>query len=172
MVQLLDQAARCLVPGGALVVKVPKAISAYGSMKRCRNITHQVALTPSSVRQLVKLCGFADSAFREWGPQPHGLISTVRFVLGARHQSSHRISAVGADRIGQWRGLHGGHAVQVKIWLRPQHSRRHQKLFPKSSKPAADFSRDATNGSSRTNSVLPDSRFFPPRSMSWRVLGS
>jgi len=48
-VQLLDQAERCLVPGAALVVKVPKAISAYGSIRRCRNITYQVALTPNSV---------------------------------------------------------------------------------------------------------------------------
>lgn len=81
LVRLLEQAARCLKPGGALVAMVPNAISPYGSMTRYWDITHQNAFTPSSVRQLMHLCGFRDSAFREWAPRPHGLVSSVRYLL-------------------------------------------------------------------------------------------
>ena len=81
LVRLLEQASRCLAPHGSLVAMVPNAISAYGSMTRYWDITHQLSFTPSSVAQLMRLCGFRDCAFREWGPKPHGLISTVRYGL-------------------------------------------------------------------------------------------
>lgn len=93
LVTLLEQAARCLAPGGALTAMVPNAISGFGTMTRYWDITHQLAFTPSSVRQLMRLCGFRDCAFREWGPQPHGVVSTVRFVLwqGIRAATAFRL---------------------------------------------------------------------------------
>lgn len=81
LVRLLEQASRCLAPGGTLTAMVPNAISGYGSMTRYWDITHQLAFTPSSVRQLMRLCGFSDARFREWGPVPHNALSTLRYLL-------------------------------------------------------------------------------------------
>jgi SAM-dependent methyltransferase len=81
LVRLLEQASRCLVPGGTLTAMVPNAISGFGSMTRYWDITHQLAFTPSSVRQLMRLCGFGNALFREWAPVPHSVLSTVRYVL-------------------------------------------------------------------------------------------
>lgn len=81
LVQVLAQAHRCLRAGGTLVAMVPNAISIFGTMTRYWDITHCSAFTPSSVRQLMRLCGFDDAQFREWGPRPHGLVSTIRFLL-------------------------------------------------------------------------------------------
>ena len=81
LVAVLDEARRCLANGGELVAMVPNATSAYGSMTRYWDITHRQAFTPSSVIQLMRLCGFATAQFREWGPVPHGVPSAIRYVL-------------------------------------------------------------------------------------------
>ena len=71
-----------LKPGGTLVVMVPNATSPFGGMTRYWDFTHEIAFTPSSVRQLARLVGFkSDVEFRECGPIPHGLISGVRYLL-------------------------------------------------------------------------------------------
>jgi SAM-dependent methyltransferase len=81
LVEVLEQSQRVLAPGGALVAMVPNATSPFGGMTRYWDFTHFRAFTPSSVRQLTRLTGFADADFREWGPRPHGVVSMVRFVL-------------------------------------------------------------------------------------------
>jgi SAM-dependent methyltransferase len=81
LVKVLDQTRRCLTEHGHLVAMVPNATSAYGTMTRYWDITHHNAFTPSSVRQLMRLCGFAGAEFREWGPTVHGAVSLVRYGL-------------------------------------------------------------------------------------------
>lgn len=81
LVQVLDEARRCLATDGALVAMVPNATSTFGSMTRYWDITHHNAFTPSSVTQLMRLCGFSQAEFREWGPVPHGLVSGLRYLL-------------------------------------------------------------------------------------------
>ena len=82
LLKVLEEAYRCLRPGGALVAMVPNATSPFGNMTRYWDITHQLAFTPSSVRQLSRMAGFGESAgFRECGPVPHGLVSGIRFLL-------------------------------------------------------------------------------------------
>lgn len=78
---VLTESARVLRPTGCLVAVTPNATSTYGTMTRYWDITHHIAYTPSSVRQIGILCGFRDFAFRECGPRPHGVISTIRYVL-------------------------------------------------------------------------------------------
>ncbi len=91
--QVLEQAARVLRPKGTLVAMVPNAISPFGTMTRYWDITHHLAFTPSSVRQLMRLAGFAEADFREWGPRPHGVFSTIRFLLwqGIRAATAFRL---------------------------------------------------------------------------------
>ena len=61
---------------------VPNATSPFGGMTRYWDITHQNAFAPSSVRQLARLVGFADDVqFRECGPVPYGVISSIRYGL-------------------------------------------------------------------------------------------
>lgn len=81
LVAVLEQSRRCLADGGALVAMVPNATSAYGSMTRYWDITHCTAFTPSSVNQLMRLCGFSAAQFREWGPVPHGFVSATRYAI-------------------------------------------------------------------------------------------
>ena len=82
LVRVLEGAHRCLRPGGRLVAMVPNATSPFGGMTRYWDITHYNAFTPSSVRQLSRLAGFAERAeFRECGPVPYALVSGLRYAL-------------------------------------------------------------------------------------------
>ncbi len=76
------EARRVLSPGGTLVAMVPNAMSPFGASTRYWDITHQIAFTPSSVRQLARMAGFRDREveFRECGPVPHGLKSAARYL--------------------------------------------------------------------------------------------
>lgn len=76
------EARRVLSPGGSLVAMVPNAMSPFGASTRYWDITHQLAFTPSSVRQLARMAGFREREveFRECGPVPHGLKSAVRYL--------------------------------------------------------------------------------------------
>jgi len=82
LVSVLEESSRVLRPGGTLVAMVPNATSPFGGMTRYWDITHLNAFTPSSLRQLARLCGFSASVeFRECGPVPHGLTSGARYLL-------------------------------------------------------------------------------------------
>lgn len=76
------EARRVLRPGGSLVAMVPNAMSPFGASTRYWDITHQIAFTPSSVRQLARMAGFGEHEvdFRECGPMPHGVKSAVRYL--------------------------------------------------------------------------------------------
>jgi SAM-dependent methyltransferase len=78
---VLDDCRRVLREGGYLVAIVPNATSPFGAMTRYWDITHENAFTPSSLRQLARLCGFAGTEFRECGPVVHGVVSAVRYLL-------------------------------------------------------------------------------------------
>lgn len=80
LVAVLDNCRRILSEKGQVIAIVPNGTSIYGSMTRYWDFTHLQAFTPSSIRQLVRLCGFSDVEFRELGPRPHGLISFCRFI--------------------------------------------------------------------------------------------
>lgn len=80
---VLRETSRVLAPGGKCIAVVPNAVSIFGGLTRHIDLTHEWAFTPNNFRQLAPLCGFdpAKTRFREWGPLPHGLTSTIRYAL-------------------------------------------------------------------------------------------
>jgi SAM-dependent methyltransferase len=78
----LEQLQRVLAPGGSFVAMVPNALSPFGSSTRYWDITHVTAFTPASVVQLAQISGWEPSSvdFRECGPVPYGLKSSVRWA--------------------------------------------------------------------------------------------
>jgi len=82
LLAILAETARVLRPGGALIAMIPNAISPFGGLTRHWDITHEWAFTPNNLRQLAPLTGFhGDIDFRECGPVPYGLKSSIRYAL-------------------------------------------------------------------------------------------
>jgi SAM-dependent methyltransferase len=80
--QVLENGFRVLRDGGQLIAMVPNATSPFGTMTRYWDITHCLAFTPSSLMQLGRLVGFGEALeFRECGPVPYGIVSSIRFAL-------------------------------------------------------------------------------------------
>jgi SAM-dependent methyltransferase len=79
---VLTEARRVLRPGGTLVAMVPNAISPFGGTTRHWDLTHEWAFTHNNFRQLAALTGFDPHVeFRECAPEPHGVVSAIRYVL-------------------------------------------------------------------------------------------
>lgn len=82
VLEVLNLVSKRLSPGGALVAMVPNAISPFGSLTRHWDYTHEWAFTPNNFRQLASISGFDPHIdFRECGPVPYALISSVRWLL-------------------------------------------------------------------------------------------
>lgn len=82
LVTVLEGAFHILRPGGVLIAMAPNATSPFGGMTRYWDITHHQAFTPSGIRQLARLVGFGgDVQFRECGPVPYGMVSSIRYGL-------------------------------------------------------------------------------------------
>lgn len=78
-----DLVYRALKKGGRLIAHVPNAEGIFGSRIRWGDLTHELAFTQSSVRQLTTSVGFAQVECVEDRPVPKGAKSFVRAVLWA-----------------------------------------------------------------------------------------
>lgn len=79
---ILIEVRRILRRGGALVAMVPNAVSPFAGITRHWDITHEWAFTANNFRQLAAVSGFSPEVeFRECGPVPHGVISSLRYIL-------------------------------------------------------------------------------------------
>jgi len=78
---LLRDARRVLRPGGLMFIKVPNAASPHTGEIFFSDLTHESMWTPASMAQLAALAGFARCEVREVPPVPHGIRSSVRYVL-------------------------------------------------------------------------------------------
>jgi len=78
---LLQKINRALYPGGILLLKLPNAYSPWGMGITANDLTHEVAYTEATIRQLGRLAGFQISEVREIGPVPNSFTGMVRFTL-------------------------------------------------------------------------------------------
>lgn len=82
LLEVLRLSSERLAPGGTLVAMVPNAVSPFAAVTRYWDFTHEWAFTPNNFKQLAPLAGFSGNVeFRECGPVPHGLVSSVRWLL-------------------------------------------------------------------------------------------
>jgi len=81
LIDIADEIARVLKPGGRWIVHVPNGLSPFAGAMAYGDLTHELAFTPESLTQLFLSCGFRDATFHEDGPVPHGAFSTVRALL-------------------------------------------------------------------------------------------
>jgi SAM-dependent methyltransferase len=93
LVWFVDQVFRVLRPGGRWIIHTPNAESPFGARMRYWDFTHEGAFTRVSIRQLLLSSGFARVECYEDSPIPHGVKSSIRFVL--------------------WKGLRAG----LRLWL-------------------------------------------------------
>lgn len=81
LLEVLDGVCKIMRPGGRCVAHVPNAEGLYGMHVRYGDLTHEMAFTPSSVRQIFRATGFCDIRCFEDKPIVHGIPSFARRVI-------------------------------------------------------------------------------------------
>lgn len=79
--RLMQLAFVALRPGGVLLLKLPNAYSPMGFGITANDLTHEAAYTEATILQMGTLAGFTQGEAREVGPLPHGLKSSLRWLL-------------------------------------------------------------------------------------------
>ena len=81
--RFLDGCFKALKPGGRLIVQTPNGETPWGAVLRYSDFTHEVCFGPTSLCQVLRVCGFVAPMVRELGPVPWGCsaTSTVRYLL-------------------------------------------------------------------------------------------
>ena len=88
---LLDKIFSKLSQGGRLIIHVPNAEGLYGMRVRYGDLTHELAFTPTSIRQLLRTIGFSTVTYTEDKPVVHGIVSFIRRVLWGILTAPHRL---------------------------------------------------------------------------------
>ena len=78
---LAEQIARVLRPGGRWIIHVPNGDSPFFGRIRYGDWTHEQAFTCGSLDQLLRAVGFQEVSYEEDRPVVHGVISAFRRVL-------------------------------------------------------------------------------------------
>jgi 2-polyprenyl-3-methyl-5-hydroxy-6-metoxy-1,4-benzoquinol methylase len=93
LIGFVDQVLRILRPGGRWIIHAPNGESPFGARMRYWDFTHELAFTRLSISQLMLSSGFAGVDCYEDSPVPHGLKSSIRWLL--------------------WKGIRSG----LRLWL-------------------------------------------------------
>jgi hypothetical protein len=70
-----------LKPGGRLLLQLPNGDGLRGMATAAGDLGHEVTYSARSVEQLLRVAGFSDVRCHPAGPVPHGLLSSIRWVL-------------------------------------------------------------------------------------------
>lgn len=80
VIQLLDGIYTALKPGGQVLVSTENAASLFGASRIFIDFTHEWGFTPISLKQVLRVCGFAEVSLHGVGPV-HNLSSLIRVGL-------------------------------------------------------------------------------------------
>lgn len=78
---VMDLIAGALRPGGRLIARTPNGASPFSGRYRYGDLTHGMAFTTSSLRQLLRTTGFRRWRFLPVSPEPHGPVSALRLAV-------------------------------------------------------------------------------------------
>ena len=81
LLQLIDNVYGILRHDGRWIIHVPNAESPFGMRIRYGDLTHELAFTKTSLTQALLLSGFSRVDCYEDQPIPHGLKSSIRYLL-------------------------------------------------------------------------------------------
>lgn len=81
LLDVLDGANRVLRQGGKCLAHVPNGAGLFGMGIRYGDLTHEIAFTPESARQVFSLTGFQQVQFFEDKPAVHGVLSGLRRLI-------------------------------------------------------------------------------------------
>jgi SAM-dependent methyltransferase len=81
LLALLGSVRRVLRAGGRCIVHVPNALGIFGMGVRFGDMTHELAFTADSARQMLRVAGLGDVQCFEDKPQVHGAKSLIRRLL-------------------------------------------------------------------------------------------
>jgi len=81
LIDFVDQVYRVLRSGGSWIIHIPNAESPFGARIRYSDFTHEGAFTRVSIRQLLLSSRFVRVDCYEDTPVPHGIKSSIRWVL-------------------------------------------------------------------------------------------
>lgn len=79
--EILALVSKNLNEGGRFVMQVPNGQGIFYTSIFYGDYTHEMAYTASSVNQIILNTGFRKSVCYPTGPVPHGLKSTIRYIL-------------------------------------------------------------------------------------------
>jgi len=77
----LDLAYQALRPRGRILLRTPNADSPFVSWILYGDFTHEIAFTPSSIKQVLKVAGFGNIQVYALEPWIHGPASAVRWII-------------------------------------------------------------------------------------------
>lgn len=81
VLEFVDDVYRVLRKGGCWITHQPNAVSPFFGRIRYGDMTHEMAYTAKSIRQLALSCGFSSVVCHEDEPVAHGLKSSIRRVI-------------------------------------------------------------------------------------------
>jgi 2-polyprenyl-3-methyl-5-hydroxy-6-metoxy-1,4-benzoquinol methylase len=98
IVEILELCRAALRPGGAVLVQVPNAEPPLGGRIRYGDITHELAFTESSLRQLFRTVGFTRVDLYPAGPVLQGLKDLPRHLLWKVFEGVYRLMVFAETR--------------------------------------------------------------------------
>lgn len=79
LLTLLDAVCGTLKDTGVFLVQTPNANGPFGARHRYSDFTHELAFTPSSLSQALRIAGFKRIEFAPVAPIFHGIVSLIRW---------------------------------------------------------------------------------------------
>jgi 2-polyprenyl-3-methyl-5-hydroxy-6-metoxy-1,4-benzoquinol methylase len=109
ILEVFDQVAEALVPGGVFVARVPNAVSPFGGYIRYGDFTHESWFTAASIRQIAAAAGFRSVRVQSCPPVAHGACSLARVAVWQFVSSLYKV-ALSAET-----GVLRGHVVTQNL---------------------------------------------------------